>query len=122
MASAKYVDGFVLAVPKKNTVKYQKIAKMASKVWKKFGALDYKECILEDPKPPFVTMTFSKMAKLKAGETVWFSFITYKSRKHRDDVNTKVMAYFEKKYTKEWDMPFDKKRFAYGGFKVMVQG
>ncbi|HYG51468.1 MAG TPA: DUF1428 domain-containing protein [Flavobacteriales bacterium] len=120
MANGKYVDGFVIPVPKKKTAEYRKMASTASRVWKKFGALDYKECIMDDPKPPFVTYTFSKMAKMKPSETVWFSFIVYKSRKHRDSVNKKVMAYFEKKYGKDMPMPFDMKRFAYGGFKVMV--
>ncbi len=121
MTKGKYVDGFVLSIPKKNTAKYIKMAKEAKTVWKKFGALDYKECIINDPKPKFVVFTFSKMAKQKAGEMVWFSFITYKSRKHRDTVNKKVMAYFDKKYAKkDMKMPFDMKRFAYAGFKVVV--
>src|SRR3989338_7350340 len=103
---AKYVDGFVIPVPKKNSAKYRKMAKEASKVWKRFGALDYKECIMEDAKPQWVTFSFSKMAKTKPGETVWFSYIVYKSRAHRDTVNKKVMAYFEKKYPgKTMDMP-----------------
>lgn len=121
MTKAKYVDGFVLSVPKKNTDKYKKMAQEASKVWKKFGALDYKECMIDDVKPKFVTFIFPKMAKTKPGEAVWFSFIVYKSRRHRDAVNKKVMAYFDKKYSKkDMAMPFDMKRFAYGGFEVVV--
>lgn len=121
MTKAKYVDGFVLSVPKKNTDKYKKMAQEASKVWKKFGALDYKECMIDDVKPKFVTFTFPRMAKTKPGEAVWFSFIVYKSRRHRDAVNKKVMAYFDKKYSKkDMAMPFDMKRFAYGGFEVVV--
>lgn len=121
MTKGAYVDGFVIAIPKKNTAKYKKIANEAKLVWEKFGALDYKECILDDAKPKFVTFTFAKMAKIKPGETVWFSFITYKSRQHRNAVNKKVMAYFEKKYGKDMmPMPFDMKRFAFGGFKVEV--
>lgn len=121
MTKAKYVDGFVLSVPKKNTDKYKKMAQEASKVWKRFGALDYKECMIDDVKPKFVTFTFPKMAKTKPGEAVWFSFIVYKSRRHRDAVNKKVMAYFDKKYSKkDMAMPFDMKRFAYGGFEVVV--
>lgn len=114
------MDGFVIPIPKKNTAAYKKMALEASKVWKKFGALDYKECMIEDSKPKFVTLTFPKMAKVKPGETVWFSYITFKSRAHRDQVNKKVMAYFEKKYNEKTSMPFDMKRFAYAGFKVMV--
>lgn len=122
MVKGKYVDGFVLPIPKKNTEKYKKMALDASRVWKKFGALDYKECMIDDPKPKFVVFTFPKMAKVKPSETVWFSYIVFKSRKHRDEVNKKVMAYFEKKYTKDQmkDMPFDMKRFSYAGFNVMV--
>lgn len=121
MPKGNYVDGFVLAIPKKNTAQYKKMATEASKVWKRFGALDYKECMINDPKPPFVIFTFSKMAKTKPSETVWFSFIVFKSRAHRDAVNKKVMAYFEKKYDKNnMPMPFEMNRFAYAGFKVVV--
>lgn len=117
-----YVEGFVIPIPKKNTAKYTKLAREASRVWKKFGALDYKECILQDVKPDKVgTLTFPKMAKVKPGETVWFSFIVYKSRAHRYAVNKKVMAFYAKKYGKgDWQMPFDMKRFVYGGFRVVV--
>ena len=120
--TAKYVDGFVIPIPKKNKAKYKNLAREALAVWLKFGALDYKECIMQDPKPNLVNFTFSKMTKAKPGETVWFSFIVYKSRKHRDKVNKKVMAYFEKKYGKNQmkDMPFDMRRLAYAGFKVEV--
>jgi uncharacterized protein YbaA (DUF1428 family) len=116
-----YVDGFVIPVPKKNTAKYTKLAREAKGVWKKFGALDYKECIIDEVAPPMVALTFPKLAKVKPGETVWFSFVVYKNKKHRNEVNKKVMAYFEKKYgEKPMNMPFDMKRFAYGGFKVAV--
>lgn len=121
MIKGAYVDGFVIPIPKKNTAKYKKMAQEAGRVWKRFGALDYKECIIDDAKPKDVTFTFPKMAKAKPNEAVWFSFIVYKSRAHRDSVNKKVMAYFDKKYGKtEMQMPFDMKRFAYGGFKVEV--
>jgi uncharacterized protein YbaA (DUF1428 family) len=122
MAKGNYVDGFVIPIPKKKTTQYKKIAREACTVWTKMGALDYKECILDDAKPPFVTFTFPQMAKVKQGEAVWFSFIVFKSRAHRDAVNKKVMAYFSKKYGSDMGsaMPFDAKRFAFGGFKVMV--
>src|SRR3989344_2303950 len=114
---AKYVDGFVLAVPKNRLREYKKMAGKASKVWKKYGALDYKECVLTDPQPKFVTSTFPTMAKAKPEETVVFAYIVYKSRKHRDQVNTKVMAYFdkEKMMPDMKNMHFDMKRMAYGG-------
>lgn len=121
MTEETYVDGFVISIPKKNTVKYKKLAKEAMEVWLKFGALDYKECRIDDAKPKLVTFTFPEMARTKPNETVWFSFITFRSRKHRNAVNKKVMSYFEKKYGKnQMQMPFDLKRFAYGGFKVEV--
>lgn len=118
-----YVDGFVFTVPKKNFRAYKKMATEASKVWKKFGALAYYECMEDDMKPKFITFTFPKMTKRKSSERVWFSFIMYKNRSLRDKVNKEVMAYFDKKYKKEeMKMPFDMKRMAYGGFKTIVSG
>jgi uncharacterized protein YbaA (DUF1428 family) len=124
MKKTNYVDGFVLVVPKKKFTEYKKMAGEASKIWMKYGALSYKECVIDDLKPPMVTFTFSKMIKAKSNELVWFSYIEYKSRAHRDQVNKKVMAQMEKdkdKY-KDMPMPFDMKRMAYGGFKVVVSG
>lgn len=121
MKHGAYIDGFVIPIPKKNKAKYKKMAEDGCATWLKFGALDYKECILDDTTPPGVVMTFRKMAGAKPSEDVWFSFITFKSRKHRDAVNKKVMAFFDEKYKDTpWDMPFDMKRFANGGFKVEV--
>lgn len=121
MKKGGYVDGFVIPIPKKNTTAYKKMAAEASQVWKKFGALDYKECIIDDAKPTYVHFPFAKMAKTKSGEAVWFSFIVFKSRAHRDAVNKKVMTYFSKKYSaNDMKMPFDMKRFSYAGFKVVV--
>ncbi|MCW1930056.1 MAG: DUF1428 domain-containing protein [Candidatus Kerfeldbacteria bacterium] len=124
MNKSTYVDGFVIVIPKKNTAKYKKMAREGLAAWKKFGALDYKECIADDMKMNTgggSGFSFPKMVKLKPGETIWFSFITYKSRKHRDAVNKKVMAYFDKKYKNTpMDMPFDMKRFTTGGFKVEI--
>lgn len=121
----KYVDGFVLVVPKDKVNAYRKMAEGGNKIWMKHGALDYKECMCDDLDPnmgKMPTLTFPKMVKIKENETVWFSYITYKSRAHRDQVNKKVMAEMHKeaeKY-KDMEMPFDMKRMAYGGFKVMV--
>ena len=117
-----YVDGFVLTVPKSKAAEYRKMARDAGKVWRRFGALEYKECVIQDAKPKWVTFTFAKMSKAKKNEQVWFSFIVYKSRTHRDQVNKKVMAYFDTKYKdhKDKSMPFDMKRMAYAGFKVEV--
>jgi uncharacterized protein YbaA (DUF1428 family) len=122
MTKGNYVDGFVLVVPKSKVSQYKKMAQMGAKMWKKHGALDYKECIVDDAKPKGVTFNFPKMAKLKKGETVWFSYITFKSRKHRDEVNKKVMSdptMNDPKWA-NMPMPMDMKRMAYGGFKVIV--
>ncbi len=119
---ATYVDGFVITIPKKNLAAYKKMAKMGEKLWYKHGALDYKECVIEDAKPAWVMLPFGKMLKLKPTETAVFSYITYKNRKHRDEVNAKVMkdpAMNDPIYTKK-QMPFDMKRMTHGGFKVIV--
>jgi uncharacterized protein YbaA (DUF1428 family) len=121
----RYVDGFVLAVPKKNLKTYKKMAQAGGKMWRKYGALDYVECVGEDLHPKMGGMkalTFPKLAKLKPGETVVFSYIVYKSRKHRDQVNAKVMKdpSMKEENWKDTPMPFDVKRMAYGGFKVLV--
>lgn len=118
---AKYVDGFVIPIAKDKKDAYKKMAREGKAAWLKFGALSYMECRGDDMTPAHVAFTFPKMVKVKEGEEVWFSFITFNSKKHRDEVNKKVMAYFDKKYAgKNQDMPFDMKRFAYGGFTVEV--
>ncbi len=123
----KYVDGFVLVVPKKRVAEYRKMAQKAAKVWKKYGALDYKECMGGDLRPKGMggpkPLSFLKMAKARANETVWFSFIVYKSKKHRDEVNAKVMKdpVMNDPKWKNMPMPFDMKRMAYGGFKTIVE-
>jgi uncharacterized protein YbaA (DUF1428 family) len=117
---AQYVDGFVLPVPKRNIAEYRKMAKLGAKVWMEHGALDYKECVGEDLTVK-CGMPFPAGIKSKPGETIVFAYIVYKSRKHRDQVNAKVMkdprlAKMPKK------MPFDFKRMLYGGFEVLVSG
>lgn len=120
-----YVDGFVLVVTKKNFAKYKKMASEGGKTWKKFGALAYFECVGEDVNPGtggVKMLGFPKLTRLKKGEQVWFSFIVYRSKQHRDSVNKKVMAYYAKKYPDSMhEMPFDMKRFSYGGFKTVVE-
>ena len=115
-----YVDGFVLPVPKKKRAAYLKMARKAGKVWREHGALDYKECVADDVKVGKLT-SFPRSVKLKGNETVWFSWIVYKSRKDRDRVMAKVMK--DKRLASMMDpkkMPFDARRMIYGGFKVMV--
>jgi uncharacterized protein YbaA (DUF1428 family) len=55
-----------------------------------------------------------------AGETVVFAWIVYKSRAHRDRVNTKVMKDPRMANLDPKEMPFDLKRMIVGGFKVIV--
>lgn len=117
--SAKYVDGFVLPVPRKNLKAYLKMAKLGRKVWLDHGALDYVECIEDDVKPGKVT-SFPQSVKLKKGEVVFFSWATYKSRAHRDKVMKKVMADPRLTGTMS-NMPFDGKRMFWGGFKAVVK-
>ena len=115
-----YVDGFVVPVPKKNLQAYRRMSQKSGKVWREYGALEYIECVADDVKPGKVT-SFPQSVKLKRGETVFFSYIVYKSRKDRDRVNAKVMK--DKRLASMMDpkeMPFDMKRMIYGGFKVLV--
>jgi uncharacterized protein YbaA (DUF1428 family) len=116
-----YVDGFIVAVPKKNLGAYRSMAKKAGKIWREHGALDYREWVAEDVKVGKLT-SFPRSVKLKPGETVIFSWITYKSRAQRDRVNAKVMA--DKRLTGMMDtksLPFDAKRMIYGGFESLVK-
>jgi uncharacterized protein YbaA (DUF1428 family) len=115
-----YVDGFVIPVPKKKLAAYRSMARKAGKVWREYGALDYKECVADDVKMGKWT-SFPRSVKKKPNETVVFSYIVYKSRAHRDKVNAKVMK--DKRIAGMMDMksmPFDVKRMIYGGFKVIV--
>ena len=115
-----YVDGFVIPVPKKNLPAYRRMAKLAGKIWREFGAIDYKEFIADDVKVGKYT-SFPRSVKLKPGETVVFSWIVYKSRAHRDRVNAKVMK--DPRLAPMMDpktTPFDGKRLIYGGFKLLV--
>ena len=117
----KYVDGFVLPVPRRKLQAYRRMARKAGKVWREHGALEFRECVADDVKRGKRT-SFPRSVKLKRGETVFFSFIVFKSRADRDRVNAKVMK--DPRITGMGDvkdMPFDAKRMIYGGFKVMVE-
>jgi len=120
---AKYVDGFVLPVPKKNIKAYQKMAQGMAKLLKKYGALEYIEAVGDDlnPRNPggMKFMKFPQLAKAKPNETVVFSFIVYKSRAHRDAVNAKLMK--DPSMNEDMPMPFDMKRMEVGGFKTIVE-
>lgn len=118
---ARYVDGFVLAVPKRNIDAYRRMASMGAKIWREHGALEFRECIGDDMAVE-MGMPFPRMMKIKPNETVVFSWITFKSRAHRDSVNAKVMKDPRLGDMDSKSMPFDMKRMAYGGFKILVDG
>lgn len=115
----KYVDGYVLVVPKKNMKAYRRMAATAGKIWMEHGALDYKECVGDDM-PTKHCPPFTKLMKTKPSETVVFSYIVFKSRPHRDKVNAKVMNDPRMAKMAPKTMPFDMKRMVYGGFKTIV--
>jgi uncharacterized protein YbaA (DUF1428 family) len=116
-----YVDGFIVAVPKKNIAAYRKLSNKCGKIWREHGALDYREWVADDVKPGKLT-SFPRAVKMKPSETVVFAWITYKSRAQRDKVNAKVMA--DPRLKSMMDMksaPFDGKRMIYGGFESLVK-
>jgi len=116
----RYVDGFVLPVPKRKLRAYLRMAQKAGKIWREHGALEFRECVADDVKPGKWT-SFPQSVKLKSGETVVFSYIVFKSRAHRDRVNARVMK--DPRLADMMDpknMPFDGKRMFWGGFKTIV--
>lgn len=116
-----YVDGFVLVVQKKRISEYLKIARKASKIWKEYGALEYREAVGDDLAVSW-GRPFGQLTKLKADETVVFAWIVYRSKGHRDSVNKKIMK--DERLQKMCDPnnpPFDMKRMSYGGFKIKVK-
>jgi uncharacterized protein YbaA (DUF1428 family) len=115
-----YVDGYVLAIPKKHLKTYQQMAAVGRKAWMKHGAVDYKECAGDDLQAKWGT-PFTRVMKLKPGETAVFAYIVFKSRAHRDRVNAKVMKEMTAMGDVQKDMPFDMKRMVYGGFKTIVE-
>ena len=125
---AKYVDGFVLVIPKGKEAEYQKMAEEGRDSWMKHGALQYFECRGDDLKQQEMgdekSRAFQEMAGASAEENVWFSFIVFESKEHRDEVNKKVMAEMDEAYSEmtDFDMPNDMKKMAYGGFSVAVEG
>jgi len=126
---SKYVDGFVLVVPKDKVEEYKKMASEGRDTWMKHGALEYYECMGDDLNPKEMggmkPLAFGELTKSNPDETVWFSFIVFKDKQHRDEVNKKVMDEMNEKYkdvAKDFSMPFDMKRMAYGGFLVEVEG
>jgi uncharacterized protein YbaA (DUF1428 family) len=114
-----YVDGFVLPVAKKNLRAYLRMAQKAGRIWQEHGALEYRECVGEDLDVK-MGRPFPRQLRLKGGETVVFSWIVYRSRAHRDQVNAKVMADPRIAGMDPKAMPFDVKRMVYGGFETVV--
>jgi len=124
---AKYIDGFVLVVPKGKEAEYQKMAEMGRDSWMKHGALQYFECRGDDLKQQdmggFKSRAFAEMAGATQDENVWFSFIVFNSKEHRDEVNKKVIEEMSESYKDqgEFEMPNDMTKMAYGGFEVLVE-
>ena len=116
---ARYVDGYVLPVPKKKLDVYRRIAQKAGRIWREHGALEYRECAGEDLNVAW-GKTFLRLANAKPGETVVFAYIVFKSRAHRDRVNRKVMKDPRIAKMDPKSMPVDAKRMAYGGFRTIV--
>lgn len=117
-----YVDGYVLPVPKKKLAAYRRMAQTAAKVWRKCGALEYRECAGDDLKvKPGMGTSFLRTTRVKRGETVVFAWVVFKSRADRDRVNAKVMKDPRILKMMKQPMPFDAKRMAYGGFKTLVE-
>ncbi len=125
---AKYVDGFVLVVPKGKEAAYKKMAEEGRASWMKHGALQYFECRGDDLKQQEMggqkSRAFKEMTGASADDNVWFSFIVFKSKEHRDEVNKKVMAEMDEAYSEltDFEMPNDMQKMAYGGFAVAVEG
>ena len=116
-----YVDGFVVPVPKNKIAAYRRLARKAGRIWREHGALQFTECVADDVKPGKLT-SFPQSVKLKAGETVMFSWIVFRSRAQRDRVNAKVMKDPRlANMTDQKAMPFDAKRMFWGGFKTLVE-
>ena len=113
-----YVDGFVVPVPKANLPRYREFAQLAEKVWKEYGALDYKEWVADDVKPGKVT-SFPQAVQLEEDEVVVFSWAVYESRQKRDEVMQKVMK-DPRMQTDPKNWPFDGKRMIFGGFAPLV--
>jgi uncharacterized protein YbaA (DUF1428 family) len=114
-----YVDGFLLAIPRRKVDLYRKIARKASKLFRKHGAIEYRECLGDDLKNT-MGVSFTRAARCRKGEVPVFSWIVYKSRAHRDRVNKKIMKDPAMLAMMEISQPFDMKRMAYGGFRVIV--
>jgi uncharacterized protein YbaA (DUF1428 family) len=125
---AKYIDGFVLVVPKGKEADYEEMAKLGRDSWMKHGALQYFECRGDDLKQQEMgdekSRAFSEMTGATSEDNVWFSFIVFNSREHRDEINKKVMEEMSESYKEKSDssMPVEMKRMAYGGFEVKVEG
>lgn len=125
---AKYIDGFVLVVPKGKAEEYRKMAEEGRDSWMKHGALQYFECKGNDLKPQEMgdqkSRAFPEMANAGEEDDVWFSFIVFESKEHRDEVNKKVMEEMDESYSDQVDfeMPNDMRKMAYGGFEAIVEG
>lgn len=125
---AKYIDGFILVIPKEKVEDYKKMAEEGKEAWMRHGALSYYECMGDDLEPKDMgggaPVGFKELTKASESDTVWFSFITFKDKAHRDEVNKKVHDEMAETYKDQTDfqMPFEMNRFSTGGFTVEVEG
>lgn len=123
-----YVDGFVFPVKREKLESFRKMAEVGKTVWMDHGALDYKECVIDlDDKPTeehaMHTLNFAQVSGAKEGEVTVFSYIVFRDKLHRDEVNAKVMAdprMNPEEFDKN-DMPMEPQRMAYGGFVGLVE-
>lgn len=125
---SKYIDGFVIVIPKGKAEDYKKMAEEGRDSWLRHGALQYFECKSDDLKQqemgPIKSRSYREMTGAQEGDDVWFSFIVFESKEHRDEVNKKVMAEMDEAYAEQTDFvaPFEMSQMAYGGFEVVVEG
>ena len=126
---ATYIDAYVLVIPKDKVEKYKNMAENGCNIWMQYGALSYRECMghdLGEKMEGMESCPFPQLVNLKDDETVWFSYIEYSSKEHRDEVNQKVMAHWDQKWKedpesmKDWGDIIDMKRFSTGGFSIEV--
>ncbi|HSA54583.1 MAG TPA: DUF1428 domain-containing protein [Gemmatimonadaceae bacterium] len=119
---ARYVDGFLIPIPKKNVKRYQSIARAAGRIWREYGALEYVECVGDDVSMKGSPASFPRRVRAKPNEAVVFSWIVYRSKAHRDRVNKKIMKDPRiLKMMERQENPFDPKKMSYGGFEVLVE-
>jgi uncharacterized protein YbaA (DUF1428 family) len=118
---SKYADVYLLPISEENVPAYKKLAAAAGKLFVKHGALKYREYVASDLNVEDV-VPFTKIIKLKPGETIIYAAVEFSSEAQRNKAMKKIMAdpEMEALMPKDKKPPFDYKRMVYGGFKVLV--